>query len=116
MTMAMMRLTTAGTGGTAITPAKFDPSDAAAGATAMSLPTAKGTEGTVLMEGTIVLRQAVASTGSQPDDGWEWTQLPGTKPYIIPAGTSNGIVFCRNVNAHAAATAIITVEFVETSF
>jgi hypothetical protein len=107
------RLTTAGTGGTAVTPAKFDTGDAAAGATAMTLPTAKGTEGTLLFRPVMLWRQAVSATTAQYDDVFEWTQHPGQKPIIIPAGTSNGIAI-KSTTATASATVSMWVEFVET--
>jgi hypothetical protein len=112
---AVLRLTTAGTGGTAVTPRPFDTADAASGATAMTLPTAKGTEGVELMRNAIILRQAISATATQLDDMVEWTQKPGQKPIIIPAGTTNGIAI-KNLVATAAATMIVNVEFVETNF
>jgi hypothetical protein len=108
----IVRLTTAGTGGTAVTPAKADSGDSAAGATAMTLPTAKGTEG-------VIYKQSPAWLGTSalpaPQPVWLWEQLPNTKPIIIPAGTANGIAI-KNVGALATATVYIEVEVVETSF
>jgi len=109
------RLSTAGTGGVAVTPAKLDTADAASGATAMTLPTAKGTEVTQLTQEIVVMRQAILATSAQFDDSWEWYQKPGMKPIIIAAGTSNGIAF-KHTTAIAAATANVTIEFVETNF
>lgn len=105
----VLRLTTAGTGGTAITPGKYDTADSAAGATAMTLPSAGGTESTVLLVGNVAARAAV---GGGSEDSWEWEQQPNTKPLIIPAGTSNGIAI-KNVNAIATATWLVTIEFAE---
>lgn len=89
--LAIFRLTTAGTGGTAITPRKSDPADGAAEATAMTLPTSKGTEGEQLWTGSAAFFAAVPSTGLlQPlvdlvfDD-------PRSKAYEVASGTSNGI-------------------------
>jgi hypothetical protein len=110
----LFRLTSAGTGGTAVTPRPFDTSDAAAGCTAMTLPTAKGTEGVLLARIAFAYRQTVATSGAQTNPVWEWTQLPGTKPLIIPAGTTNGIAL--KVSGNTGATVIINVELVETSF
>jgi len=115
LSFEIMRLTTAGTGGTAITPAKFDTADAASGATAMTLPTAKGTESTTLFRTVLIMRQATAATATQPEEMFEWTQHPGTKPIIIPAGTANGIAVKIGTGV-AAATVIVTAEFVETAF
>ena len=111
----LFRLSTAGTGGSAITPAPFDTADAASGATAQTLPSAKGTETTMLMQTQLVMRQAVSATGAQVDDAYEWYQLPGTKPIVIPAGTSNGLAL-KVINATAGATVTVSVEFVETAF
>jgi hypothetical protein len=109
------RLTTAGTGGTAVTPAKFNTADVASGATAMTLPTAQGTESTVLFRPTLVFRQAIATTATQFDDMWEWIQQPNQGPIVIAAGTSNGIAI-EIITGIAAATAQIHVEFIETSW
>jgi hypothetical protein len=111
----LVRLTTAGTGGGAVTPRPFDTGDAAAGATAMTLPTVKGTEGVKLLRAHLLFRQAVAATAAQIDDIWEWTAHPRGKPIIIPAGAANGIAI-KNVTATAAATANVTVIFTETAW
>src|SRR3989304_5291143 len=47
MQTALYRLTTAGTGGTSVTPQALDPTDTP-GATAMTLPSSKGTEGALI--------------------------------------------------------------------
>lgn len=114
-TFQILRLSSAGSGGSAVTPAKFDTADGAAGATAMTLPSSKGTETTLLMPMAMDLRQAVLATSAQMDDSWEWTQLPGQKPIIIAAGTSNGICV-KNTAGFAAATVNVIIEFVETTF
>lgn len=109
--LQIVRVTTAGTGGTAVTPGKFDNGDAAAGATGMTLPTAKGTEGTILWDESIWL-----ATGAIPTRQiFEVIHLPASKPFIIPAGTTNGIVL-KNTTGIATSTLDITVEIVETSF
>ena len=116
LTMEIWRLSTAGTGGTAVTPRPMDTSDAASGATAMTLPTAKGTESVLIKPFVITFRQAISGTASPADDApFEWTQHPGMKPLMIPAGAANGIAI-KNTSAAAAATAIVTIEFVESSF
>ena len=111
----LFRLSTAGTGGSSITPAAYDTADAASGATAQTLPSAKGTETTMLVQTALVFRQAVGTTSSQVDDAYEWVQLPNQKPIIIPAGTSNGLCV-KNISALAGCTATVSIEFVETSF
>lgn len=107
----LFRLTTAGTGGTSITARPYDTADAAAGATAMTLPSSKGTEGVTLFVESMWLGTAAIPTHRVAD----WIQTPGTKPILIPAGTSNGLAI-KSINAVASATVDIAVEFVETSF
>lgn len=108
----VVRLTTAGTGGTAVTPRPLDTADAAAGCTAQTLPTAKGTEGSIVLEDRIGLiqTQPVVDTAKM-----EWRQSPNAKPLIIPAGVANGIAI-KNLNANAGASVTITVELVETAY
>lgn len=109
------RLTTAGTGGTTVTPRPFDTGDSAATASAMTLPTAKGTEGTLIFQFTNLYRQAVSATSAVADDAWEWTQQPNQKPLIVPTGTANGIAI-KHVTGVAAATCNVQIEFVETTW
>ncbi len=112
----LVRLTTAGTGGTAITPSKLDTADSASGATAMTLPSSKGTESTFIGRKDLIMRQAIAATATQPEENLEWTfGENGTKPLIIQAGTSNGIAI-KNGTAIAAGTVIMYVKFTETSY
>ena len=107
-----VRLTTAGTGGTAVTPAQFDTADAAAGATGRYLPSSKGTESTALLTGKI------GFTNSQPTttvNSWEWRQSGNGGPIVIPAGTSNGVAL-KVTTAIAGASVNIEIEFVETLY
>lgn len=114
MYVYVTRLTSAGSGGTAITPRAFDTSDTA-GAAAQALPSSKGTEGQTVMATTLLMRQTVATSGAQMDDAWVWQQTPGKKPLIIPAGTSNGIAI-KNTTGVAGGTAIVSIEFTETAW
>jgi hypothetical protein len=108
----VFRLTTAGTGGTAVTARPFDTGDVAAGASGMTLPTAKGTEGTQLLDRSFILASAaIPTTGNR----FEWIQAPNGKPIIIPAGAANGIAI-KNVSGVATATCNIEVEFTETAY
>lgn len=115
--LTIRRTTTAApTGGTALTPAPHDTGDAASGASARTLPTAKGTESTILGTAYLTLRQAVSATGSPADDApYVWQQLPNSKPLVIPAGTTNGLAIVVGTGA-AGATVDVTVELVETSY
>jgi hypothetical protein len=113
---SVLRTTTgAPTGGTAITPNPFDTSDGASGATSRQVPAVKGTEAAILLQPIIVAAQAVAATGAQAWDRWEWKQHPGAKPIIIPAGTTNGLAV-KNMSATAASTWTVLMEFTETAF
>ena len=111
MTLDIVRLTSAGTGGSALTPVKYESSDSAAGATGMQIPTANGTEGDILHRAAM----RVVSTSVDQQD-WVWHQLPNAKPFVIPAGTSNGIAVKHNTGTDASATVRIVIEFDETSF
>jgi len=112
----LMRVTTAGTGGTAVTPGKMDTSDAASGATAMTLPSSKGTESTLIRPARLIMRQAIAATVTQPEEAIDFDfRGVGFKSLIIAAGTSNGIVM-KNVSAVAGCTVDMYVEFIETAF
>lgn len=112
----VMRLTTAGSGGTSVTARPYDSADSAAGATAQTLPSSKGTEGVTLD----ILRTwpiQTYSTAGGPGSGQrdERVQLPNTKPIIIPAGTSNGIAL-KVTTGRAGMSFDVIIEFVETSF
>lgn len=113
----LIRLSSAGTGGTSLTPAPLDTSDSASGATAMTLPSSKGTETTEIRRETLVMRQAFLTTATQPEETitWEWLPRDGIKSLRIAAGTSNGICI-KNGSAIAGGTVIIHVEFVELSY
>lgn len=110
-TWIIHRLSTAGTGGTAVGPRQHETTDAASGATAMTLPTAKGTEGVFLQ------RWAMAMAAAHPVTvpPYQWGQLPNQKPITIEAGTTNGIAI-KSVTAVAGATVAGYVEIDETSF
>jgi len=113
---SLFRLTTAGTGGTAITPRPMDTADAAAGATAITLPTAKGTEGVVLWTGRVFIDNSVIVFGgaAHPLLDLDWRRDPLTKCPIIPAGTSNGLAL-KQINNDASATFLVHAVFVESA-
>lgn len=110
----LRRLTTAGTGGTSITPNPVDPADSASGATAMTLPSSKGTEDVLLdiRAGQLLATVAVAGRGDVLT--YDFTRSR-TKCLWIAAGTSNGIAL-KNVTAIASGTVHITAEIVEASW
>lgn len=111
--MTLVRLTTAGTGGTLFTPAPLDPADVAAGATVRSLPSSKGTEGTVIWSGFAYFMQTLAASSplNQPTLTLDFDR-PRSKPLIISAGVTNGIAL-KLLNATAGATVLIDVLFDE---
>lgn len=114
--MGVFRLTTAGTGGTAITPARLDLTDAASGATAMTLPTVKGTEAVApSWHGSAGFVQTVPTSGVNPlllD--LDFSRLR-QKSLRIAAGTANGIAV-KNITAIAAATVFVHIELMEANF
>ena len=112
MTFQVLRLTSAGSGGTTLTASKYDNGDSAAGATGQTNPSSKGTESTIIFRGNCTLRSAAQSTA---EDAWDWHESPGLKPLIIPAGTANGIAI-KSLTAVATATMNIYIEFAETSY
>jgi hypothetical protein len=115
--IAVLRLSTAGTGGSSITPAPLDTTDSASGATAMSLPTGKGTETTTLMGGIAYFAQTILATVQPaPSLVWEYdADRSRSKPIIIPAGTSNGIAI-KLGPATAGASVQISVTLDESNF
>jgi hypothetical protein len=107
------RLTTAGTGGTVITPVLHDPADPASGATAMTIPTVLGTTGSTLWRGTGLLQQTLGASAqfAQPLIDLDLDRLH-MKPWVVAAGVTNGIAI-RNVGAYAGATLAVVTQFTE---
>lgn len=110
---SVFRVTTAGTGGGTVTARPMDVGDAAAGATGMTLPTAKGTESVELYR---LHHATIAAAPIATKDAMdEWVAAPGSKGILIPAGTSNGIVL-KSLNAVAATQVVVEIDFVETAW
>lgn len=111
----LLRLTTAGTGGTVLNTNPFDTAAAAGGATCMTLPTVKGTEGAGLWIGSTIAIQTLA-TGQllPPLLELNFDTLKG-QALRIPAGVANGLAL-KVLTATAAAAVIGTVEFFEASY
>jgi hypothetical protein len=111
---ALVRLTSAGTGGTNITSliAPYDSAADTTNSTAMTLPSAKGIEGTILLPGRMAFPSGAPDVTTYD---WEWTQQPNTKPIIIPAGAVNGVAF-KNLSGLTSANVLFYVEYQETSF
>jgi hypothetical protein len=107
------RLSSAGTGGTVLTPSPLDPSDAGSGATVMTLPSAKGTEG-VLIHST---SSNTSSTSTIPMGKMfeiDFDRELRMKGLIIPAGASNGIAI-KSITS-STANVFVDVWFTETAF
>lgn len=106
------RLTSAGSGGTVVTPTRFNLGDPAAGATCRSLPSTKGTE----IDALIRLSLGLASADPiGPTARYEWRSQQGAQPIIVPAGAANGLCLI-NVVAAASASVNVGIEFDESSF
>lgn len=116
MDLRIYRLTTAGTGGGVAAVSPEDTADGGAGATAMVLPTAKGTEGVGLRAAAPTMVQTLAATALPlpPILVWDFDR-PRSKPLIIPAGAANGIAI-KNITAVAAGAVYINVDIDETNF
>ena len=109
----LYRLSTAGTGGTSVTPAPYDTADTYGGG-AMTLPSSKGTEGTLVsIIGSLWLPSAVAASSETPHI--TWTPPPDAKPIIFGTATSNGIAV-KVINGVASVAVNINIEFIVTSY
>jgi hypothetical protein len=117
MDTRLLRTTTgAPTGGTVQNVNVMEPGDAAAGFTAMSLPTVKATEGATMLMAAVYMMQTIGASAqlNEPVLVWDFDR-PRSKPLIIAAGTTNGIAI-KNVTAVAAGTVYFNVWADETSF
>lgn len=115
-TFALYRLSSAGTGGTAITPAPYDTADTASATAAYYIGTAtKGTETTMLNRFTLNLMETVPTTNAAPQIEWRWSSSERCKPIIIPSGTGNGIAL-KVGTADTLAKLNIVIEFTETAY
>lgn len=109
----LVRLSSAGTGGTSYTPRNVDNADPAAGATAMTLPSAKGSEGFIPWTDTVLTHAVAATVGLNPIFDRSWGD-PQTKTIWILPGTSNGIAL-KNITASAGGTYYIQAVIVESA-
>lgn len=112
----LLRLSTAGTGGTAVTPNPLEAADGACGATGMTLPTAKGTEGARLAIASPYLIQTIGASTPfyQPVIEWDFDRLR-TKAIIVPAGTTNGLAL-KATTGTAGASVLVEWLFDEANF
>lgn len=110
------RLTTAGSGGAALTSIPMDSTDPSPGATLQTAPTVKGTVGSVLSRHIAVFSAAWPTAGGESALLTEWVFGGGQgKMLRIPAGTSNGIVVVQ-ATAIAGASVYIETEYIEANF
>jgi len=114
--LAILRLTSAGTGGTVVTPTTLVPSDTTT-SSARTLPSSKGSEGAIIMQPTLTYTQTVPVSG--PGNAmllfdYDWDALRA-KPLIIGAGTSNGLAL-KIITGVAGATLNVTVTYSESVF
>jgi hypothetical protein len=115
--IALIRLTSAGTGGSVLSPFPHDTNDPGSGATVMQLPTVKGTEVGTYMD--IAEAYWLQTLPTAVDFNalrcvWQWN---GTreKALRIPAGSANGLAL-KSLNALAGATAVVTIRYSEANF
>jgi len=109
--MHLYRLSTAGTGGSALNGQPYDAGDATYGGGVMTLPTVKGTEGIGLN-----LYMTIPLPSAQPFiSRYVWEAQSRSKEIIFGTSTANGIAF-KIVTGLASATIQIMAEFYVTSF
>lgn len=110
--VVLVRLSTAGTGGSAVTPVAHDAADAYAGA-GMTLPSSKGTEGATLHR--FWLNIPTAFPAGAPWVPVRWQASRWTKPIVFGTGTGSGLAW-KVVTGIAACTVSITAEIVITPY
>lgn len=112
----VFRLSTAGTGGGALTPNPLDTTDSACGATCMTLPTVKGTETTNMGSSALMVIQTVPLGGpvSAPEFVYDFDR-PHTKALRIPAGAANGVAV-KIQDACAGSSFQVEILFSEANF
>lgn len=108
--LQVIRTTTAGTGGSAITARPLDAGDAAYAGDIRTLPTGKGTEGVTLLVQRLYLTNSVTVPNT-----WTWTPEPGEKPIVIGTASTDGICL-KIVTGIASGTVDIRVEFTVSSY
>lgn len=116
--LALMRLTTADTVGTAITPAPLDTTDSASGATVRTLGTAGAESATLyqfVMEYGATGTTALTNPGANQLD-MRWGPGTGLKSPRIAAGTSNGLALKLLLAGGASNTVAGFIEFTEANF
>lgn len=106
------RITSAGSGGTVITPNPHDSGDAASGASAMALPSSAPTVTTSIVRRPFIARDALPASAELPIFHWEPAR--GSKAIVVPV--SNGIAVRLVGSALTSATCNVEIDFTEASF
>lgn len=109
----LYRLSTAGTGGTAVTSRALDPADAAAAASCMSIPSVNGAEAGNIWAGAFSV--PASSQTQNPALFIIDYESRLRKPLRIAAGTSNGIAL-KNITSVSSASLAIMVYWTESPF
>jgi hypothetical protein len=107
--LQIVRVSTAGSGGSAITARGRDSADSYSG-TIQTLPSSKGTEGNILLNKRLALSNTAATTANP--NNWEWkaeTQT-GQKGITIGSATTDGVVL-KIITGIASATVDISITF-----
>jgi hypothetical protein len=109
-TIQIVRLSTAGSSGTAVTVGAMDSADTYAG-TVQTLPSSKGTEGALLWQGRLALPSALPVVIPPPF----YEAHPHAKPIVFGTATTAGIAF-KLVTGISSCTVDIVAEFITTSY
>lgn len=110
LAIQVLRTSTAGSGGTAVSARALDAADTTPYAgTIQTLPTSKGTEGDQLL-----FRRLNLAASNPLSPGWEWREADQAKPIIVGNSTANGL--CIKNLASAATEVDVEVEFSVTAY
>lgn len=107
----LLRLSSAGTGGTSLNNGAYDPSDTNSTAAVMTLPSAKGSETTNLGLWTGDILSVAATAGNDYVLDLDWRDTKSKCP-VIAAGATTGLCL-KLLTAVASATVQVTIEWSE---
>ncbi len=111
--LALYRLSSAGTGGAALSDAPYESTDSYGG-DMRSLPTSKGTEGQLLTTFYRGVDTGAQRGHAEPSNVvYEW--LPGTKPIIFGTGATDGIAL-KIIDALASTSLIVQALVITTAY
>ena len=112
--LALYRLTTAGTGGTAEADSPYDDSDTYAG-DMRNTPSSKGTEGQLLDTMYIGLETAASIVGWSQDSPYVWTPPANGKPIVFGTAVTEGIAL-KVIDAVASTALLIKATIATTPY